>query len=541
VQRELVQAVLGLPEPYRTTILLRFFDGLPPRAIAKRMGVPVDTVRTRVTRGVAQLRARLDDGRGGDRTAWLAALAPLLRTPSPLVPPPLSTLGAALVNAKIQIAVAALVVGGALTLYLATRAPEPEKSAIAAAAPAAEPSATVEPRAPSSAALAAEAPAGTAAATRGPAPMATTQAAIPEVQAGPAMLRGRVLDDGGAPLSGVRIAAAADGGKLTGDAATSAQDGAFEMSYPQRAERLVSADERFATVFAGLCGGTPSAGEIVVVVAPRVEVAGRVVGEEGYPLPGARVELEVPEEVRTRFRAVLDRSMRLSWQVAADAHGEFAVPAAPRVAGAILHAASDGYVPFSGALEEHSGPGLVITLARPRSEDGLLRGKVLDAGGSPVSTAHVALGVDTTRTEGDGTFSFRLADPDSFAARFRVPPREIVACRKGSCPRATSRRSWTASRRGPLSSCCASARRRSRSRGASSTRTATRSPARACGSRTRRCSARAAGGRSTSRTCSRARRKRSGAGSRPTAAGGSGSMACCRATTACARWTATRS
>src|SRR5262245_32690612 len=37
IQRELVEAVMDLEEPYRTTILLRFFDGLPPRAIAKRM------------------------------------------------------------------------------------------------------------------------------------------------------------------------------------------------------------------------------------------------------------------------------------------------------------------------------------------------------------------------------------------------------------------------------------------------------------------------------------------------------------------------
>ena len=41
VQRDLVQAVLDLDEPYRTTILWRFLEELPPREIARRAGVPV--------------------------------------------------------------------------------------------------------------------------------------------------------------------------------------------------------------------------------------------------------------------------------------------------------------------------------------------------------------------------------------------------------------------------------------------------------------------------------------------------------------------
>jgi RNA polymerase sigma factor (sigma-70 family) len=72
--RRVVEAVMALDEPYRSTVLLRFFEDLPPREVAARMGVPVETVRARVRRAVEKLRARLDEEHGGRRAAWLAPL-----------------------------------------------------------------------------------------------------------------------------------------------------------------------------------------------------------------------------------------------------------------------------------------------------------------------------------------------------------------------------------------------------------------------------------------------------------------------------------
>jgi len=78
VHRRLVEAVLALDEPVRTMIVLRYLDDLPPRAIAARLDLPLDTVRSRLRRGLAQLRGRLDAWSGGDRAAWsLALLFPL--------------------------------------------------------------------------------------------------------------------------------------------------------------------------------------------------------------------------------------------------------------------------------------------------------------------------------------------------------------------------------------------------------------------------------------------------------------------------------
>ncbi len=76
IRQELTAAVARLPEPYRSTIWLRYYEDLPPREIAERMSVPVNTVHTRVQRGLEQLRGALDAGHNGDRRAWAACLMP---------------------------------------------------------------------------------------------------------------------------------------------------------------------------------------------------------------------------------------------------------------------------------------------------------------------------------------------------------------------------------------------------------------------------------------------------------------------------------
>jgi RNA polymerase sigma-70 factor (ECF subfamily) len=64
-ERRLIDAVAALPDDDRALILLRHFDGLPPRMIARRMQAPVETVKTRLKRALERLRERLVT-RGGD-------------------------------------------------------------------------------------------------------------------------------------------------------------------------------------------------------------------------------------------------------------------------------------------------------------------------------------------------------------------------------------------------------------------------------------------------------------------------------------------
>ncbi|MCI0585284.1 MAG: sigma-70 family RNA polymerase sigma factor [Planctomycetes bacterium] len=115
-RRRVVEAVLALEEPYRSAIVLRFYEDLPPRAIARRLAVPVETARTRIKRGLAQLRARLDGEWGGDRSAWCAALAPLLARKSGLPGALAGGIVAMKTGAKVSIA-AALLLGLSIAFW----------------------------------------------------------------------------------------------------------------------------------------------------------------------------------------------------------------------------------------------------------------------------------------------------------------------------------------------------------------------------------------------------------------------------------------
>ena len=75
VQRRVLDALAALDEPYRSAVGLRYLEDQPPRAIARKLGLPVNTVRTHLRRGLAELRRKLE--RGTKREDLLAALAPL--------------------------------------------------------------------------------------------------------------------------------------------------------------------------------------------------------------------------------------------------------------------------------------------------------------------------------------------------------------------------------------------------------------------------------------------------------------------------------
>jgi protein-disulfide isomerase len=77
-QRRLSELVMALREPYRTTVLLRYYDGLSAVEIAERLDLPAATVRGRLKTGLDELRSELAKKYGGRREDWLAALTPLL-------------------------------------------------------------------------------------------------------------------------------------------------------------------------------------------------------------------------------------------------------------------------------------------------------------------------------------------------------------------------------------------------------------------------------------------------------------------------------
>jgi RNA polymerase sigma-70 factor (ECF subfamily) len=73
----LVQAVLALEEPYRSTLLWRYFEGLSAEQIAQRARIEPATVRSRVARARERLRETLTHQGGEPPERWLAGLLPL--------------------------------------------------------------------------------------------------------------------------------------------------------------------------------------------------------------------------------------------------------------------------------------------------------------------------------------------------------------------------------------------------------------------------------------------------------------------------------
>ncbi|MBK7642265.1 MAG: sigma-70 family RNA polymerase sigma factor [Planctomycetes bacterium] len=131
LRRWLVEHLLALDEPVRSVMILRFTEELPPREIARRLRIPLETVRTRVKRGLAELRGRLERDARGRNGAWCLALVCGLKIEPPsLVGAAFTLVGGAIpgvlaLSTLKKILAAAVVVALATTVFFVSRQVEP--------------------------------------------------------------------------------------------------------------------------------------------------------------------------------------------------------------------------------------------------------------------------------------------------------------------------------------------------------------------------------------------------------------------------------
>lgn len=125
LQHRIVEEVIALEEPYRSTVLLRFYEELAPREIAARLDIPAATVRTRLSRALEKLRCRFDEAHGGRREAWCLAFLPLLGLDRAALPaagatasalPSIPGSGSAIGTASVTGLKEALTAGGVMSL-----------------------------------------------------------------------------------------------------------------------------------------------------------------------------------------------------------------------------------------------------------------------------------------------------------------------------------------------------------------------------------------------------------------------------------------
>ncbi|MCA8965880.1 MAG: sigma-70 family RNA polymerase sigma factor [Planctomycetes bacterium] len=205
----LIAAVHALEPAFRDVIWQRYFEGLPPRAIAAATGEPVATVKSRLLRGLAKLRERLGAaGAGEDASDWRAGLTAAFGIGKQLGAAVTATAttamwwpGVWLMAAGTKVAAAAFCVAAALGMWWwfdNSQAPPP---------------ATLEQRAdaPSAPVVATNDAAQRVEVATTPVPPSTAAPAaasheLPAAAPGSAEIRGRLLDaDTGEPLAGAVV------------------------------------------------------------------------------------------------------------------------------------------------------------------------------------------------------------------------------------------------------------------------------------------------------------------------------------------------
>ncbi len=77
LQARLLEAVRELPVSQARVVALHYYEQLDTGQIARRLGIPASTVRSRLARAVETLRERMDADTPGGRERWMAALAPV--------------------------------------------------------------------------------------------------------------------------------------------------------------------------------------------------------------------------------------------------------------------------------------------------------------------------------------------------------------------------------------------------------------------------------------------------------------------------------
>lgn len=410
-----VEAVMELPEHYRAVILRRYFEGEMPQEIARHLDIPISTVKTRLSRGLARLREELDKAFGGDGRAWVSGLAPLLRLPqgsAAIAAAGTGTVAAVRVASNwipAAVGVSALLTSLGAGWWLFARDPAPVT--LTALTPATAPD-LVRPAAVGS--KGEEGPTRTsAAAPRGSQPedLMTSLANVAR------RIQGRVIYPDGSPAPTVLLRFETRDERADGETiALSGSDGTFEMTGAVGRGTVVSGRSDLMTLAAGLVRANETPDDLSVVVAPQRTIAGYVRDERGEPLPGVRVLLDLAGGLGGKAGLALSRAAPFRRVLETDAEGAFAFPDGPEVNDARISFECPGYLPHSRPVDAGPQGDLEIVLAEPAETEGMLTGRVLDPMGREVRGALVSFGESAVRTDGAGMFHLTPPASDELGA-----------------------------------------------------------------------------------------------------------------------------
>ena len=446
IRAKVVDAVLDLDEPFRDVIVLRFYQGLAHGDVAQRLGVPLETMRSRLKKALALLARRLDSVHDGERKNWLAALGPIagLKATAPTAGAAagggatgVAALWAAL-SLKVKIGAAAILLLGAVLWVNSLTGPDGVEVDYAFG-PLSDP----ESRQGEEGGLALSDPVGESdrvpvTPRRGEADRAATAPVRNE-----ALLAGRFVDSGGVPVAGVAIT-----DPVNEERTLCGSDGRFEIAIGLHSSKE-SDNRTLAFTKSGFASRQLDVAVRVdetvhlgdVVLDPGGALSGRVLDPLGNPVAGAVVvcsgcDLMLDDDGRRRKSGPQRRNRFIDEAPPTAADGAFRYDGAP--AGWVrLWARAEGTLytytrPVEvRANQETQGLDLVL---EPMGRDELIAGVVLDPDGEPLPYATVfcfhrgllGSGSSTFTAEKNGRFSRELSRKT--AHTFEAADREHRYC-----------------------------------------------------------------------------------------------------------------
>jgi RNA polymerase sigma factor (sigma-70 family) len=374
IQRVVAGEVLELREPYRTTVLLHYVEGLTSAEIATKLDVPDGTVRRRLKVALDELRRRLEAREDAPRGGWLAALVPFAALPrrSDAAPSP-----AAATTSSAALVIATALVGlVALALVIWTRRDTPAAPRTAA------PAARISIGLPSPAVAATNVPA-----------WLVQDGAPPRRVAGTVTASGAPL-----PFAIVRLAVVVSPlqSLLLAERATSF-DGRFDFGVQPAASFIVSAQapERTpASIAVDVANPTSHPDALAVDLDPCVaRLVGSVRDASGGAI--ARTRLSVVGQADTLANDAGEYSLCLP-------------------SGAQVRVEADGYGARDVPTYSLGGTVRYDIVLVPEA---IIIGRVVDGTGRPVAGAHVTVTPEGVRNQFGLTASMGQADQDG---RFRI-------------------------------------------------------------------------------------------------------------------------
>ena len=417
VQSAVADEVATLPEPERSTVILRHLHGLSVAETAERDGVRPETVRQRTRRGLQRIRARLGERMG---PGWTQAPA-VVALVAPAVPVG-ATVGAGASTAILTY------LGFGLSMHVVSRA-----AAVAAAVLGVFATAWLRPWESTRVAVVGDerTATGLSVAASTEADRGSSEVLWPgigrvavenEGESAGVDVPFRVVDLSGQALSGVAFARVPRmeveelaSQSRDGLVATIVSDAVGDVVVARsvaKGEMLQPVDEGWVVVHH--CAPTVHVDERFIVLARAARVRGRVVDGRGALLEDAKIDVKIRSMVRFPFR--LGPGSGLSQfrarSLRTDSEGAFETELLP-LGLASLEASKSGYGTKSRPLEPFDRDLGAVTLSIRKALETpvLVRGYVVSESRRPVAGAEVGFGTGaepTTTSRDDGTFELEV-------------------------------------------------------------------------------------------------------------------------------------